>query len=178
MQAQSDKRRQTAGDVEKTFREYDRELHGFLLRRLRGRRELSEDLRQEIYLRLLRFSNTELVREPRAYLFRVARNVLYDKALLAERERDTFDDSHNSTPDGVAEDRSDQGDLERILSKLPPLYRAVLCLRTSHGLSYGEIARQLQLAESTVRTYMHLALVKARTISLEGGMSCSRREHD
>jgi DNA-directed RNA polymerase specialized sigma24 family protein len=60
-------------NIEETIRAYDRELRGFLLRRLRGQAQLSEDVRQEIYLRMLRFTDAALVRDARAYLYRVAR---------------------------------------------------------------------------------------------------------
>jgi RNA polymerase sigma-70 factor (ECF subfamily) len=167
----SDKKQSNSGSVEATVRAYDRELHGFLMRRLGGRKELSEDIRQEIYLRIWRFSDTELVREPRAYLFRVARNVLHDKLLLAERERATFGNANDGIVEGITDDHAshtdNERDLQRILSKLPKLYRAILLLRTAQGMSYSEIAKELQLSEHTVKKYMHLALVNARLISLE-----------
>lgn len=160
------KKPRSSASVEATIRAYDRELHGFLLRRLRGRAESSEDIRQEVYLRMLRFTDAELVREPRAYLYRVARNVLHDKLLLVEREQTIFD----APSDGVTEDQTRQvdnaRDLESILSQLPPLYRAVLLLRTTQGLSYSEIAQELKLSIHTVKKYMHSALVQCRLISL------------
>lgn len=171
------KPRSSAENVAATIWAYDRELHGFLLRRLRGRGESPEDVRQEIYLRMLRFTDAELVREPRAYLFRVARNVLHDKLLLGARERATFessDSSDSSTSGGITEDPTaqvnDARDLDWILSQLPPLYRAVLLLRTTQGLSYGEIAQQLELSKHTVKKYMHSALVQCRLISLGLGL--------
>ena len=153
----------SAEGVEATIRAYDRELHGFLLRRLRGRAESADDVRQEIYLRMLRLRNTELVREPRAYLYRVARNVLHDKLLLGERERVTFDSDASG---GITEDETarvdNARDLECVLSQLPPLYRAILLLRTAQGLSYNEIAQALEISVHTVKKYMHSALVQCR----------------
>jgi RNA polymerase sigma-19 factor, ECF subfamily len=163
------------------FREYDQELHSFLMHRLRGRREVSEDIRQEIYLRLLRFSRADLVHNPRAYLFRVARNVLYDRRLLHEKEFAVFEPSNSTTAEAVIEDQAGHADLERdlehILSKLPRLYAAVLRLRKQHGLSYSEIAHELDVSEHTVKKYIRLALVEARLISLEVGFTASRRKH-
>lgn len=157
--------------IEETIKAYDRELSGFLSRRLRGREE-SEDIRQEIYLRMLRFTDAELVREPRAYLYRVARNVLHDKRVLAERERGTFAcDGNGGVADGVTEDQTIQidnaRDLECILSKLPRLYRDMLLLRTANGLSYDEIAKELNISVHTVKKYLHTALVQCRSISLQ-----------
>lgn len=164
------KTRSSVENVEATFRAYDRELHGFLLRHLRGRGESPEDIRQEIYYRMLRFPPAETVREPRAYLYRVARNVLHDKLLLGDRERATFDSPDGITEDGLTEDQTAQVDikcdLDGILSQLPPLYRAILLLRTAQGLSYLEISAELNISVHTVKKYMHLALVQCRLISL------------
>lgn len=166
--SENKKAKKAAEGFEATIRAYDRELHGFLLRRLRGGEESPEDVRQEIYLRMLRFTDAELIREPRAYLYRVARNVLYDKLLLVQRERATIDSTESE--EAVAEDETArvdcQRDLEHILAQLPPLYRAVLTLRTSEGMSYQEIAQELELSVHTVKKYMHSALVQCRLISL------------
>lgn len=188
-------------NVEETFRDYDRALHRFLLQRLRSR-ENTEDVAQEIYLRMLRFGNPELVREPRAYLYRIARNVLHDKRLLEDREPIIYDsqiaeycsehsqndaDEHGASPhlssvDGrieppeAAEDQAAQIDndrrLQHILSQLPPMYRAVLVLRKGEGLSYVEIAKELNLSIHTVKKYMRLSLAQCRLISL--GLAGSR----
>lgn len=164
------KKPKSSTNVEATIRAYDRELHGFLLRRLRGKAELSEDVRQEIYLRMLRFTDVALIREPRAYLYRVARNVLHDRQLLWAREHTIFD----SSVDGITEDETAQldnaRDVERVLSQLPSLYRAVLLARTAKGLSYSEIAQELGISVHTVKKYLHLALVEVRLISLSLGL--------
>lgn len=153
--------------IEGTFKAYDHELNCFLLRRLRGQVHSSEDIRQEIYLRMLRFADMDLVREPRAYLYRVARNVLRDRLLLSERERLAFD---AWAEEGIAEDPTIRIDnaryLEQILRQLPAQHRAVLQLRTTQGLSYSEIAQALELSVHTVKKYMHSALVQCRSISL------------
>jgi len=53
---------------------------------------------------MLRFMDADLVGEPRAYLYRVARNALHGQMLLAERERTTFDSSANGDiADGLTE---------------------------------------------------------------------------
>lgn len=157
-----------AHSLEATIQAYDRELHAFLMRRLKGNVQITEDIRQEIYLRMLRFTNTELLLDPRAYLYRVAKNVLHDKLLLAERHRGVAEQSAGSD---YMEDHTAQVDnaydIELVLSKLPPMYRAVLQLRMQEGLSYEEIAKALDLSIHTIKKYMHAALVQCRTISLE-----------
>src|SRR4051812_42481242 len=59
------------------FEELRAGLHRYLRRELRHPQDV-EDLAQEVYLRLLRFTAAESVRFPKAYVFRVAFNVLYE----------------------------------------------------------------------------------------------------
>lgn len=160
------KNKSRSESVEATYRAYDRELRWFLMQRLRGRGESAEDIRQEIYLRMLRFTDTELVREPRAYLYRVARNVLHDKLLLVARERATFETSGSETTGDQTAQIEYSRDLKSILSQLPPLHRAVLQLRKTDGLSYAEIAQKLGISVHTVKKYVHAALVQCRSIGV------------
>jgi RNA polymerase sigma factor (sigma-70 family) len=183
-------------------RAYDGRLHRFLIHQLETRQSLerADDIAQEVYLRLLRFKDADLVRNPQAYLYQIARNVLADRLEIEGRlrERVVFDsriveDSHECreeegdrdghpvpspsavTADGVsgvtAEDVAAQversTELEYILSQLPPTYRAVLVLAKCEGMSYSEIARELQISVHTVKKYVHLALVQCQLIWLE-----------
>ena len=50
-----------------------------------------------------------------------------------------------------------RGAIERALAALPPLHRAVLTLRETEGLSYDEIARQLDIPPGTVMSRLHHA---------------------
>ena len=52
------------------------------------------------------------------------------------------------------------------------MYRAVLVLRKGEGLSYVEIAKELNLSIHTVKKYMRLSLAQCRLISL--GLAGSR----
>ena len=67
---------------DEAFREHRGRLYQYLRRRL-ANEEDAQDLAQEAYLRLLRVSRTELVRDPQAYLYRVARNLVYEQGAKA-----------------------------------------------------------------------------------------------
>src|SRR5688572_16207969 len=70
--------------------QYASELFSFLAKRLRSRQE-AEDLLQSIYLRFLQTPHTELVRQPRAYLYRIAANMLSEFYLRQRREPIVYD---------------------------------------------------------------------------------------
>src|SRR5688572_13580070 len=72
------------------WRQYGKGLQQFLVRRLRHN-ENAQDLAQEVYLRILRFGREDLVRDPQAYLYRIATHVVYEFRMKAERDRVVFD---------------------------------------------------------------------------------------
>jgi RNA polymerase sigma-70 factor (ECF subfamily) len=141
---------------------YGPDLYYFLLSRLRNEHD-AKDVVQEIYLRLLRLGQGELVREPHAYVYFVASQVLaqfrmraklsplvYDSVLLRNRDR------HPSEvgPDAVAARWLALAEVEESLAALPPLHRRIFLMRKLAGLSWAQIAEQLQISTHTVKKYL------------------------
>ena len=148
---------------------YRWELHRYLLRRM-GRAQEVEDLEQEIYLRLLRMDQMECVREPLAYLYTVASNVVADYT-IAQRQKghvsvdseaveDWASDPEKALPDTLAERINLERRLEQALQELPPLQAKALILHYQEGMICQEIAAQLGLSPKSVDKY--LARGKAR----------------
>src|SRR5690606_5252558 len=107
------------------------------------------------YLRLLRIPEERVVEHPRAYLLRVAANVIADwRALQRPYEtRPPEELEQVSEPDEGAERYDRQRRVERIeraLAALPAHYRSAVVLKTRHGLNYGEIAAHLGVSERMV----------------------------
>lgn len=155
--------------------EHDAELQRFLMRRLRSAQN-AQDLAQEAYLRLLRVERSELVRKPRAYLYRIAANLVYEFQLREQRELVTFDSdalelAAERPRHGGEEDESERlslaQQLEAVLAQLPPLYRAVFVLRKRDGLSYTEIAERLEISVHTVKKYLARAVAQCRAAQWE-----------
>lgn len=159
------------------FRHYRRELHRYLLRRLRRPQDV-DDLAQEVYLRLLRHDDEKCVRKPLAYLYGIASHVVADFRIGAEHEREhlTFDSEaaeHSSDePSSVLQD--DLADrlnlaqqIERALAQLPPMHAAVLLAHKRDGLSYEEVAKKLGLSVHTVEKYVTQAKARIRMMSWE-----------
>ena len=59
------------GFVERLFAEHRRALQGYFRRRIRTKAD-APDLTQEVYVRMLRVSDTESIRNPQLYLYTVA----------------------------------------------------------------------------------------------------------
>jgi len=144
--------------VEAWFDQYHQRLLGFLTHELNVETE-ADDLAQEVFLRLLRLEDTEAVNHPRAFLFRIASNVVSDwrdrnRRLLVESPQ-TFEQMPSlASPEKtlVAEARAKA--LNEALKRLPHIQSSALVLRVKHGLTYGEVANHLGVSERMVKRYV------------------------
>jgi RNA polymerase sigma factor (sigma-70 family) len=145
-----------------------------LLRRLRRPQDL-DDLKQEVYMRLLRMDKMECVREPLAYLYSIAANVIADFTVAERRRYDRVtpdsdvvehwaDDPSQALPDDIAERTSLERQLDQALQQLPPLQAAALVLHYQDGMSCNEIAKKLGLSPKSVDKYLARAKATMRTL--------------
>jgi RNA polymerase sigma factor (sigma-70 family) len=137
---------------------WNRSLLQILGRRVRASVDI-EDLAQETYLRLLRAQSLEEVRNPQAYLLRVAGHVLAEwrdnnppaDELTAVQEAHLTD---NCTPEFEIDAQVSQERLNETLASVSPMMRAVLILRLSEERSYKAIAKDLGITERQVKRYL------------------------
>ncbi len=129
------------------------------------------DLAQEVFMRLLRVQNYDEIRSPEAYLFTVASHVVQQHAqklallpeslevteLFAELQLISADD-----PVSGVELHQRLQELERALEQLPPRVALTLLLHRLKGNSIEEIARELGVAQITVKKYLAKALLHCR----------------
>lgn len=153
------------------FGGYTRELHRYLLRRLREPQDV-DDLAQEVYLRLLRLDENKDVEKPLAFLYGVAAHVLSDFRSTARHGEyvplDTVDEcSLAGTIPDETERLNLQQQLEYALSQLPPTHAAVLLAHKRDGLSYEEVAARLNLSIHTVEKYITQAKARIRLMPWE-----------
>lgn len=130
----------------------------------------AQDLAQEAYFRLCRVNEPDLIRDPQAYLFRIACNLANELMLRRRSQPSTVHLDGGlelAEEDGIAfndhlENRSKVERLQEILSELPPLYGAVLLLRKRDGYSHKEIGEKLGISPHTVHKYLSRALFSCR----------------
>jgi RNA polymerase sigma-19 factor, ECF subfamily len=148
------------------------ELFAFLAKRLRSRQE-AEDLLQSIYLRFLQTPHTDLIRQPRAYLYRIAANMLSEFHLRRQRDPIVYDSNAvlDSTERAQPADvwRDVFGDrlaledqVSRVITRLPATYRAVLLMRILNGASFREIGAKFGITEQSARKYLVRAMALCR----------------
>lgn len=140
-------------------------LVGYLTR-LTGEAERAEDLAQEAFLRLFTSARTYEERgQLRAYLFRIATNLLRSEERRAarwRRLRGLLAHSNGHAEGGLAPGQERRllsaeigGRVEEAISALPLRYRAPLVLREIEGLTYREIGSALGCREGTVKSRIH-----------------------
>jgi RNA polymerase sigma-70 factor (ECF subfamily) len=137
---------------------WNRSLLRFIGRRVRGRIDI-EDLAQETYLRLLRARELGHVRNPHAYLLRVASHVVSEwrdrhppQEMFEAVDADLLAD--NAVEEFAIELELSQALLDQALQEIPPITRAVLLLKFRENRRCKDIACELELTERQVRRHL------------------------
>lgn len=159
------------GFVEAAVGRFNRQLHAFLRRRVRDAAEV-DDLAQEVYLRLLRIADIDVVRSPLSYVYGVAAHVASEFNMRDRKARVMFDsavvdaglDHEDGRQDGSDAEGGAQMEWEvnAALRQLSSKHLAVLLLERREGLSHAQIAEQLGLSIHTVKKYSVQALAQVR----------------
>jgi RNA polymerase sigma factor (sigma-70 family) len=152
------------------YEQHEAALRRYLRNRLRNGEDARE-LSQEVWARLLRVADPARVHSPRAYLYRVAANVVAEFRHLRKRDPVRFDSEAFAVaaegPDCAAtEDAADglarASDVYRLLSTLPRTYRKIVLLRICDGCSFESIGQRLGLSAGTAERYCQSALTQIR----------------
>lgn len=156
--------------VERLFAEHRKALEAFFYRRIRTKSE-APDLAQEVYLRMLRVSDADAIRNPELYLYTVANNLVKEHAVLDRRQASGVDVDDTTVQEQLAELPAFDTDLDAnqrvarlriVLAQLRPRYRAAVVLHYRHGLSYAEVGERLGVSANMVKKYLAQSLVHCR----------------
>ena len=157
-----------ATDTQILYQRYEPEIRRYLARRLHCE-HTAADLTQETFLRLLRQGGVSVLEKPRAYLYRIAANLLTDHrrrmaALTVRGDASALERAPCDAPgqDRVVLARAELARLQVAVNALPARQREVFIMHKYDGLSYGEIAAQLGISKNTVMVHMMKALAYCR----------------
>jgi RNA polymerase sigma factor (sigma-70 family) len=161
-----DKREFVAGMAAK----YSDRLRRFLKFRLPNPSDVP-DLAQEVFMRLLRAPHHEDIRSPEAYLFTVANHVIqqhHQKQVTVSAPLEwiealagtALDSSEDPAAKVYLHQRLDL--LERSLDELPPRVAMAFIMHRLQGAPIERIARELGIAQITVKKHLARALVHCR----------------
>jgi len=159
-------------EVQALYSDHRAWLQGWLQRRLRCSDDAA-DLVHDTFIRVLRHrARIDELREPRAYLTTIARNLLFNHYQRQSLEQ-TYREVLAQLPEAQAPS-SEQSllllealhEVDAVLSGLPRVTRAAFLLAQIEGLSYDVIAQRLNISVRTVqrhivRAFQHCILVAA-----------------
>jgi len=167
------------GDLSKMavlFERHHRALFRYFLR-LSGNREFSEDLVQDVFVRMLKYRHTYQDGNPfKAWMYQVARNAHLDGVQKRKGEVPLAAEVGGEQPEPASVDpdpgeilrrRQDLTLLRRALAALPAEKREVLVLSRFQNLKYEEIATILSCEVGTVKVRVYRAIKALSQIFFE-----------
>lgn len=136
-----------------------------------------EDVAQEAYLRAYVAEQRQPIEQPKAFLFRVAKNLALTR--LSKKSR-RITDYIEEAGESVVVDTSPASDEEleaqqcfglycEAVASLPEKGRQVFLLRKVHGLSHKEIGERLGLSISSVEKYLREGILACQAHVTKGG---------
>lgn len=136
----------------------------------------SEDMAQEVFMRLARREGGAEIENAEHYLFQIARSVLADNARRRGARRAAYHEPYSElehavedfSPERVLEGKEQVRRVLNALEDLPDNVRAAFVLHRFEDLTYAEIAARLGVSVSSVEKYVIRAL-KAMTARVKEG---------
>lgn len=153
-----------------SFLENNRFLKRFLSRFLSEQQDI-EDVVQETYLRAYSAVGDGDVDHPKAFLFRIAKNIALNELSRKSRQiTDYIEDCSASIvlqSEGSVEEeleaRQALGIYCEAVAALPEKCRKVYLLRKVHGLGHQEIAERMGLSLSSVEKYLKQGMLHCKS---------------
>jgi RNA polymerase sigma-70 factor (ECF subfamily) len=155
--------------VSSAFMENSNLLKIFLRRFLSVQQDI-EDVVQEAFLRAYQSEKKKNIEQPKAFLFRIAKNLALTK--LTRKSRQITDYIEESDPSVVIQSElTVENEVQALqtlgiyceaIATLPEKCRHVYLMRKVHGLSHKEIAERLDLTVSSTEKYLHKGVMHCR----------------
>jgi RNA polymerase sigma factor (sigma-70 family) len=153
----------TAGTA---FRKYYVELCRYVQQKF-SRAGEADDIVQDAFQNILHAGNIDTLNNPRAYLYRTAKNIALNRLRQKNYQSEIFVEMDDHEIVGAPMDRQiiaerDIGRVKRALQKLPEKDRTTFLLNRIEGKSYKEISEELGITVSSVEKRMMKVLTAIR----------------
>jgi RNA polymerase sigma factor (sigma-70 family) len=152
--------------------EYGPALHRFLKRALTNPAD-AEDLAQETFSAFARSTAPGKFKNPRGYLYGIARNVLRGFWRRAGRSPKTVTncevdpnvlsypiDAASLPSNDPADELAALAEFDRAFRRLPTTHKLAMCLTHEQGFSNSEAARRLEVTPETIKKYKSESLAQ------------------
>lgn len=151
------------------FRRYDRRIYPFVLKMIKTEAQ-AEEITQEIFIKIWRNRDKLApIGQPEAYIFTIAARHTLDQIRKRLNENKMLQHlsahlppTHNDTEESLLL-KDKEALVQQAIGLLPPQQKKVYLLSRQQGLSYEEIAREMDISPNTVRNHLVKALQSIRT---------------
>jgi len=173
------------GQVERLailFERHQVPLFNYFLRLTGGSRVLSEDLVQDVFIRILKYRTTYHGEDRfSVWIYKIARNVHIDhlrrtRETLPLDERLADPSSGETGPAARVERGQEAALLNKALSALSPRKQEILVLSRYQNLKYREIAELLDCPVGTIKGLVHRAVAELGEIYAKLSQEACRHE--
>jgi len=178
-------RRTTKSKILEVYLANESALHAFISRFVYRRHDI-DDISQEAFLRAYKAERKTKIQNPKAFLYKVARNVALDELkkksnLLTEYIEDIAGFDVLQTEKSF-EERFDDKETFKVfceaVSMLAPKCQKVFIMRRVYGFTQKEIARELGISVSTVEKHIATGLRRCRAALLQHAQNgADRHQH-
>lgn len=158
---QSDESIDNIAEFKQVFIEHKKHVFAIALSILRDF-ELSEDVLQEVYIKLYQHMKHNDISNVKAWLISVSRNTALDLYRKKKREITGFDNDYFEREQYLSEDPLDKMVLSKYLELLDSEERQIVILKDISGMRHREIALILKRSLGTVLWKYSMALKKLR----------------
>lgn len=155
------------------FKQLYQEHHEWLVRWIASRTsggDSAQDLAHDTFIRLLdRSVMPSSLRSPRAWLVKVAGNLAIDRARRQILERNYLallqevPEAEHPSPEDQLEILGLLEQIDQLLDGLRPIEKTAFLMARLDGLSYRQVASELDISLSSVEKYIAKAMLKCYT---------------
>jgi len=137
-----------------------------IIYRITWDKTISEDILQEVFLKLFLSPPNPLIKKPRAYLFQIARNLAID-SMRAQSQHMSLDEIADTIPQPL-NDLLPQTDIDDALKSLPAQECEIVTMHVIGELKFREISELMKIPLGTVLWKYQKAITKLQKI-ITGG---------
>lgn len=148
--------------MQEAFNLHQEALLAFIKKRLHDP-QLADDTLHDLYLKIQNQSPSSSIKYPKAYIFRMANNLVIDVQRKAARQEQTGDDDaseqHNEIgPETLVAQAQQLNIIKQALAELPDKTRDVFRMQLLQQLEKAEVASKLGISVNMVEKHLRRAV--------------------
>lgn len=149
--------------------EYYKEILNYIQRMI-GDKESARDVTQEAYIRVLEIDSKTKIDNKRAYLYKIARNIVFDESKKNKNKTNVLYEEENhfipkeEQPEEIINKANEQKLLMEAINTLPARNKQAFVLHVIKGYSRKEIAKIMGISTNAVEKNITRASMKIKEI--------------